>query len=105
MAKKIKYLVKNQTLTITENKTFPPENYGGWSLVNIGDVPLSVNGIILEPAGSVIGVDYTFLRPDVIWSDNISIKFLSGGGNKPRAILTRLEYSEIEIDDTKKNLK
>lgn len=104
MAKKIKYLVKNQTLTITENKTFPPENYGGWSLVNIGNVPLSVNGIILDPAGSVIGVDYTFLRPDVIWSDNISIKFLSGGGNNPRAILTRLEYSEVKVDEDK-NLK
>lgn len=103
MAKKIKYIVKNQTLTITENKTFPPEKYGGWSLVNIGNVPLSVNGIILDPAGTVIGVDYTTLQPNVIWSDNIAIRFLSGGSN-PRAILTRLEYSEIEVDE-ENNLK
>lgn len=100
-----KYLVKNQSLIITENKTFPPEKYGGWSLVNIGDVPLSVNGIILDPAGAVIGVDYTTLPPNVTWSDNISIRFLSSGGN-PRAILTRLEYSEIEEKEKdKKQLK
>ena len=103
MAKKIKYIVKNQTLTITENKTFPPEKYGGWSLVNIGNVPLSVNGVILDPAGTVIGVDYTTLQPNVIWSDNIAIRFLSSGSN-PRAILTRLEYSEIEVDE-ENNLK
>lgn len=90
-----KYLVKTQYLNITGNTTLPPENYGGWSLVNTGNVPLSVNGIILDPAGHIIAVDYTTLPPNVIWSDNISIKFLSGTGKKS-ATLTRLQYSYIE---------
>lgn len=90
-----KYLVKTQYINITENTTLPPENYGGWSLVNTGDVPLTVNGVTLDPAGSVIGVDYTDLPPNVIWSDNISIRFLSDGGNK-QATLTRLQYSYVE---------
>lgn len=90
-----KYLVKTQYINITENTTLPPENYGGWSLVNTGDVPLTVNGVVLDPAGSIIGVDYTYLPPNVIWSDNISIRFLSDGGNK-QATLTRLQYSYIE---------
>ena len=90
-----KYILKTQYLNITENTTLPPENYGGWSLVNTGRVPLTVNGVVLDPAGPLIAVDYTFLRPDVIWSDNISIKFSSDEGNR-QATLTRLQYSYIE---------
>lgn len=89
------YLVKNQYLTITKNTTFPPEKYGGWSLVNTGDVALTVNGVLLDPAGPVIGVDYTNLPPNVRWSDNISIRFI-GTGSNPQAVLTRLEYTEVE---------
>ena len=92
--KDVNYLVKAQYLTITENKTIPPEDYGGWSLVNTGDVPVMVNGILLDPAGSVIGIDYTNLPPDVIWSSNISIRFI-GNGTKPQCTLTRFQYSKI----------
>ena len=47
----MKYLVKTQTLTVTDNATFSPEGFGGWSAVNTGDVPAIVDGILLDPAG------------------------------------------------------
>ena len=93
--KDVNYLVKAQYLTITENKTIPPEDYGGWSLVNTGNVPVLVNGVVLDPAGTIIAVDYTHLHPDVVWSSNISIRFLDNGNNKPECTLTRLQYSRI----------
>lgn len=93
----MRYLVKTQTLTVTENATFSPENFGGWSAVNTGDVPAIVDGILLDPAGTLAGVDYTTLPPNVVWSKAITIRFTSNVGNR-QVILTRLKYSESKDD-------
>lgn len=97
----MKYLVKTQTLTVTSNTTFPPEDFGGWSAVNTGDVPVIVDGILLDPAGALAGVDYTTLPPNVVWSKAITIRFTSSAGNK-QVILTRLKYSEEKEEEEKK---
>lgn len=89
----MKYIVKTQTLTVTDNATFPPEDFGGWSAVNTGNVPAIVDGILLDPAGSLAGVDYTTLLPNVVWGKAITIRFTSSAGNK-QIVLTRLKYSE-----------
>ena len=93
----MKYLVKTQTLTVTDNATFSPEDFGGWSAVNTGDVPAIVDGILLDPAGALAGVDYTNLHPDVIWSKTITIRFVAPIGNR-QVILTRLKYSRVNED-------
>ena len=93
----MKYLVKTQTLTVTDNSTFSPEDFGGWSAVNTGNVPAIVDGILLDPAGALAGVDYTTLHPDVIWSKPITIRFVSTIGNR-QVILTRMKYSKV-IED------
>lgn len=93
----MKYLVKTQTLTVTDNATFSPEDFGGWSAVNTGNVPAIVDGILLDPAGALAGVDYTNLHPDVIWSKPITIRFVASTGNR-QVILTRLKYSRVNED-------
>lgn len=93
----MKYLVKTQTLTVTDNATFSPEDFGGWSAVNTGNVPAIVDGILLDPAGALAGVDYTTLHPDVIWSKPITIRFVASTGNR-QVILTRLKYSRVNED-------
>lgn len=89
----MKYIVKTQTLTVTDNTTFSPEDFGGWSAVNTGNVPAIVDGILLDPAGPLAGVDYTTLPPNVVWGKAITIRFTSPTGKK-QVILTRLKYSE-----------
>lgn len=97
----MKYIAKTQTLTVTSNTTFPPEEFGGWSAVNTGNVPAIVDGMLLDPAGALAGVDYTTLSPNVVWGKAITIRFTSSTGNK-QVILTRLKYSEYKEEEDKK---
>lgn len=96
----MKYIVKTQTLTVTDNATFSPEDFGGWSAVNTGNVPAIVDGILLDPAGALAGVDYTTLPPNVVWGKAITIRFTSSGNKQ--VILTRLKYSEYKEEEKKK---
>lgn len=89
------YLAKTQYLTITDNVSLPPEDFGGWSIVNTGDVIATVNGVELDPAGAIIGIDYTNLPPNIIWSESINIRFdANTTGTNPKLILTRIKYTE-----------
>lgn len=92
----MKYLAKHKYEQIMDNTTIQPEDFGGWSAINTGDVAATVNGVLLDPAGSVVGIDFTNLAPDIIWGDDITIKFdANSTGTTKRITLTRIKYTEI----------
>lgn len=93
----MRYLAKTKYELITQNTLVPAEDFGGWSILNYGETVCVVNGVPLDPNGAAVGIDYTSLHPDVIWSDNISIKFIdTGTGGSNAVILTRIKYTKVE---------
>lgn len=90
----MKYKVKTKVETITTNTILQSEDFGGWQAVNVGDTPVNVNGVTLQPDGQVIGLDYTTLQPNVVWDEPIRIVFWEGSGSRPMVIVTRLKYIE-----------
>lgn len=87
------WIAKTRTEQINDNTVLTAEDFGGWQIVNTGDTPCTVNGVILDPAGGLIGLDYTTLDPSVLWSDPISIKF-STLVTKKQVVLTRIKYTK-----------
>lgn len=85
--------VKTKVETITKNTILQADDFGGWQAVNVGDTAAIVNGVTIKANGAVVGVDYTTLRPDVIWDEPINIYFTETGTN-PCVIVTRLKYIE-----------
>lgn len=96
-----KYAVKSRNEIITADTVLSPADYGGWQVVNIGDTAVTVNSVLLDPAGALAGVDYTQLPPNVIWEEAISIRFSRPLGSNPRVAVTRLKYELI--DEEKRN--
>ena len=90
---KNKYSVKRKYEQITSNTSVSAADFGGWQAVNIGDTPCTVDGVQLDPNGAVIGLDFTNLPPNVMWEDNINIRFVEPIGTNPRVVLTRLKYT------------
>lgn len=91
----MKYLAKSKYQIITENTTIPQEDFGGWQIVNTGDTPATVNGVTLDPNGSLVGLDFTTLHPDVIWSEDIKIVFGTLVTTK-QVVLTRIKYTKVQ---------
>lgn len=89
-----KYSVKSRNEIITADTVLSPADYGGWQVVNIGDTAVTVNSVLLDPAGALAGVDYTQLPPNVRWDDAITIRFSRPLGRNPRVVVTRLKYNE-----------
>lgn len=88
-----KYGVHPKTEQISQDINISPADFGGWQVVNTGDTACTVNGVLLDPAGSVIGIDFTNLPPNVIWEESISIRFVAPYGANKRVVLTRLKYT------------
>lgn len=94
----MKYLAKTKYEQITQNTLITAEDFGGWQIVNIGECPCQVNGVLLSQNGVVAGLDYTSLHPSVVWSDNISIRFINDNSNSlgQMVVLTRIKYTKVE---------
>lgn len=86
------YKVRQKVELITQNTILVAEDFSGWQCINQGDTVATVNGVVLDPSGSVIGLDYTNLDPSVIWDESIKIIF-SGTGTDPKIVITRLKYT------------
>lgn len=91
-----RYSVKSKPEVITQDTVLSPSDYGGWQAANIGDTAVTINGVLLDPAGALAGVDYTQLPPNVRWEDAITIRFSRPLGSNPRVVVTRLKYNEIK---------
>lgn len=92
-----KYSVKSRHEVFTSDTVLAPADYGGWQVANIGDTPVTVNSVLLDPSGSLAAVDFTQLPPNVIWEDSISIRFSQPLGANPRVVVTRLKYDFKQI--------
>lgn len=92
----MKYLAKTKTRVVTQNEIITPEDFGGWSALNIGDTVAYVNDVPLDTSGSVVGVDLTAVHPSVIWGEDIVIRFDTvNPGVAPKVVLTFIKYTEI----------
>lgn len=58
--------------------------------VNTGTDTAVIDGYSLEPGEAL---DYTFLRPDVMWDSPITINLTTSGS---RIRMTRLYYKEVK---------
>lgn len=90
----MKYLAKSKYQVITENTTIPPEDFCGWQIINTGDTPATVNGVKLDPSGATVGLSFTDLPPEVIWSEDIKIVFDTLVTVK-QVVLTRIKYTSV----------
>lgn len=90
----MKYLSKSKYQVITENTTIPPEDFGGWQVINTGDTIATVNGVKLDPNGATVGLSFTDLPPEVIWSEDIKIVFETLVTVK-QVVLTRIKYTPV----------
>lgn len=82
------YKVTEKSQDILQNTTIRPDGKSGaWLAINTGTTQSVINGIPLAPGE---GIQYTFLRPDVIWNSEIKITMDNGG----RVRLIQLQYSE-----------
>lgn len=89
-----KYSVKRKYELITTNTSVSAADFGGWQAANIGDTPCIVDGVLLDPTGAIIGIDFTKLLPNVVWESDINIRFVEPIGTNPRIVLTRLKYTK-----------
>lgn len=89
----MKYLAKKKVEIITENTVLPAEDFGAWQALNTGTTIATVDGVPLDPNGSVVALDFSHLHPSVVWGDPIRIDFTGSGTNA--VVLTRIRYSEI----------
>lgn len=92
----MKYLAKTKTRVVTDNTIITPEDFGGWSALNTGDTIAYVNDVPLDPNGPVVGLDFTVITPDVIWGEDITVRFDAvNPGVNPRVVLTFIKYTSI----------
>ena len=92
----MKYLAKTKTRVVTQNEIITPEDFGGWSALNIGDTLAYVNDAPLDPSGRIVGIDFTTLHPSVLWGEDITVRFdTDNPGTSPKVILTFVKYTEI----------
>lgn len=85
------YLAKTKTEIIVDNTVLQAEEFGGWQALNTGTTIATVNGVPLDPNGTTVGLDFTHLQPDVIWSEPIRITFSGVGTNS--VVITRIKYT------------
>ena len=90
----MRYLAKTKTQTITSNTILPPEDFGGWSVLNTGDTTVIINDIPTSQSGAIVGVDFTSMHPSAIYGEDIVIRFLNDGV-APSAVVTRIKYTEM----------
>lgn len=86
------YKVITKTQRITSNTALAADGYGGWNAVNLGDTDAQINGVTISAGGSLIGVDFTSLAPNVEWAEPITIAFSEPLGSNPLVVITRLKY-------------
>lgn len=78
------YTVNTRRDVLTEDTTIRDNTFGGWMAVNTGAANVKVLGITLAPGERL---DYTHLRPEVLW---ISPIFIECSGSQ--VTLIRLQY-------------
>lgn len=79
--------LKTRTEVIRQDTTLNDNKYGGWMAVNTGAVNATVFNVPLAPGERL---DFTHLRPEVLWTQPIQI--LPGSGGEVTVI--RIIYSE-----------
>ena len=87
------YIAKKKVETITKNTILQAEDFGGWQAFNTGTTTAIVDEVPISPGGSIVGLSFTDLHPEVIWGDPISITFSGSGINS--VVITRLKYSKL----------
>ena len=88
------YIAKTKVETINKDTVLQPEDFGGWDCVNEGDTVCVVNGVELDPYGTIVARSFTDMHPKALWGEPIRITFKGAGTN--RLIVTRLKYTETK---------
>ena len=90
-----KQYTKTQTVTtVTTDTTFQADGWSGWAAINTGEAVATVNGIVLDPFGTISGVDFTASEPNVVCTDDITVTF--GAGGNPSVTVIRVYYAEVQ---------
>ena len=80
---------KTRIKVLTGNTTIYDTDFSGWLAVNNGNTDVTINRVTVPPGK---GLDYTNIRPYVLWDSPIQFIIPAGG----EVVLQQLIYKDVK---------